>query len=187
MGEIIEFLRSETGKRENLIEDFLKFSSGRKSGINKVELKEIIQNLHQVYSSIERLREKHSTWTMISSDKLYDCIKALISLDCLPESNDNIGLPKGSGYATIAGYLYVFHVIQIHSHGICHILEDERNIDESVYRVFNSIQDDLAIRRVFLDKVRAEISIDDSTEVAAGINFAFAEIQKRLCGKTIVK
>ncbi len=76
----------------------------------------------------------------------------------------NIGLPKESSEATIDRYLYVFHVIQIHPHRLGHILQGEANFDESVYRIFNSVQDNLATRRLFLEKVRTEISLKDKPQ-----------------------
>lgn len=183
MGEVIAFLRSETEKRENLIEEFLQVGSSGKDGFDKQELRTVMQNVFSAYSSVEKIRERYPQWVMFPSNRLYDSMKALISLDALPEINTNLGLPKDACVATVAGYLYVYHLLQIHAHGLGHLIQSNSNADDSVYRVLASIQDDLSFRRLFFDKVRSEISMECKAKIKNGVDMAFSELEKRLHGE----
>jgi hypothetical protein len=180
MGEIISFLRTETEKRETLIEDFLRLDLRSGGEVDHCVLVAVLQRVHQVYSSVEKLRAKRPEWVMISSNRLYDTIRALIALGSLPESNTNVGLNQGARNSVVSGYLFVFHLFQIHSHGLAHILLEKTNYDTAINRVFNSVHDDLASRRKFLDKVRDELSLSDKCDMKVGIDLAFDEMEDYL-------
>jgi len=112
-------------------------------------------------------------------------MKALIALDTLPEPWNKLALPKYAEKGTIAGYLYVFHLFQVHAHGLYHLLSSQINMDRNVSRVFGHVQEDLSIRREFFDKVRAELNLDHSVDLAAGVNLAYADIQSLLRKKSL--
>ncbi|MCZ4407432.1 hypothetical protein O3Q51_01330 [Cryomorphaceae bacterium 1068] len=177
MGEIISFLRTETEKREILIEDCLKLDLNSAGEVDPCILTAVLQSVHQVYSSVEKLRVNKPEWVMISSNRLYDTIRALIALGSLPESNMNVGLHREASDSVVSGYLYVFHLFQIHSHGLAHTLLEQTNYETAINRVFNSVHDDLASRRKFLDKVRDELSPNDKDDIKVGIDLAFDEME----------
>ncbi|MGB6035573.1 MAG: hypothetical protein WBG42_04850 [Cryomorphaceae bacterium] len=185
MSEVIFFLRSESEKQEKLLEELLSLDQSYQGQIDRVKLVGLLQNTYKLYSAVEQLRHSYSEWVRVHSNRIYDSMKALIALDSLPEPWNNLSLPTCAEKGTIAGYLYVFHLFQVHAHGIYHLLNSQANIDGSVSRVFGYAQEDLSIRREFFDKVRAELDLDHSADLATGVNLAYADIQALLVKKSL--
>jgi len=182
MPEVVDFLMLESGKHEHLIEEALKYDPNAGCAIE--DLQRIVQNTFKLYSSVEKLRESYSNWVMIHSNRVYDSIKGLISLNCLPEPNLFPGLPKNSKEAMVAGYLYVFHVFQIHTHALGNIIRSFEDLDGSLHRLFCSTQQDLIIRRQFLERIRCEFNSSDREDLATGVELAFEEIGALLLKKS---
>lgn len=174
MPEVVAFLMSETEKQEHLIEKML--ATDEVDGCSLEDIQRIVQSTFNLYNSVEQVRTHYPHWVLIDGKRVYDSIKALISLDCLPEPCLSVGLPKKAKDSVVAGYLYVFHVFQVHTHAMGPKLRFFSDLDGSLHRLFCSTQQDLIIRRQFLEKIRSEFNSDDHSDLALGVECAFQEI-----------
>jgi hypothetical protein len=186
MSEVISFLRSESEKQEKLLEELLNLELNCKGEIVTEKLIEVLQHTYELYSVTEELRESYPDWVLVDSNRIYDLIKSLIALKSLPEPSKITSFPKLAGKGMIVGYLYVFHLFQVHLHGLFHLLNSQVNMDSSVHRVFGSVNEDLSIRREFIAKVRTELSMDHKRDLAVGVNSAYADIRNILTRKSSI-
>jgi hypothetical protein len=178
MGEVIAYLRQETEKNEHLIEELLALYTLPSGEIEKAKLVKVIINSYRFYASVEKIRESHPKWVLVSENRIYNLMRALIQLDTLPPFNGFPGFCKKISASVVAGYMYVFHVFQMHTHSIGRFLENHDEAHENVFRAFTFIQEDLTLRSQFLDQVRAEIDFVDKTGLTEGVRLAFSEIKR---------
>ena len=180
MSEVIDFLRNETEKLEYFMEELLALESVSDGEVEPAELRKVIVRVYRIYGCVEKLREIHPEWVFISENRLFDLMRALIDLDVLPPVPSVSDIYKSIPETIAIGFLYVFHVFQMHAHSLGRFLENNGDIHESAYRAFTFIQNDLALRSKFLDLVRAKKSLADAELMAEGVNLAFYEMEKHL-------
>ncbi len=179
MGKVIAFLRSETEKKEHLFEDL--FSIGNEGAdIDEKKLIALLQNSYILFSRVEGVRENYQEWTLISSNRVYDVMKAIIGFGCLPLPLCDMASIQLKNKATACGFLYVVHLFQIYSHALGHELREDGRYGEMVCRVFSKSNEDLRNRSAFLDKVRGNICLNDKADLKQGIEIAFDEIERLL-------